>query len=464
MKQETITGKKRKFEPDLGLIIFKMMQKPPVNILAFCSLMLVTSCAFGQKTRTLNDVLQTGLKNNFDIRIERNVAQINANNNTFGNAGFYPTLEADGSAVGSVDNIHQKYSSGTEFQQNNVGGSNIQAGIELDWTVFNGFLMFANKRNLNMQDKIGMLNFRSQVEASTNQIISAYYNIVLQQQQVRVYKESMKISTLKLDIAKSKFDVGAGTRLDYLQSKVDLNTDSASLINQLALVKKAKKQLNYLIGEKDTSDYNVADTIILAPTLLLNGLQSLALQQNQTILSADARRQAYDAQIDIAKSGLYPTVVLSSRYNYGNDVVQAGPTLVNQYNGLNYFGTVRWNLIEGGTVRTAIKNAKVNEDIADIIYQDTVESINKQIGIRYEDYASNLNLVNLLKDNMKFATENLDMATESYRLGKVTLIDYRTAQLTYVNSVSSLVNAIYASKNSELSLMYLTGQISKEAQ
>jgi len=279
-----------------------------------------------------------------------------------------------------------------------------------------------------------------------------------------VYRESIKISTLKLDIAKTKFDIGSGKRLDYLQSKVDLNTDSASLINQLALVRKAKKTLNYLIGEKDTSDYNVADTILLAPTVLLNGLQSLALQQNETILAADARRQAYDAQIDIARSGLYPTLTLSSRYNYGNAVVQAGPTLLNQYNGLNYFGTVRWNLVEGGTVRTAIKNAHVNEDIADVIYQDSVESINKQIGISYENYVSNLNLVNLLKDNMKFATENLDNASESYKLGKISLVDYRTAQLTYVSSVSSLVNAVYSSKNSEVNLMYLSGQISKEAQ
>jgi len=441
------------------------MRKTPVTFIAFGSLMLIALWTSAQKTKTLNDVLQTGLKTNFDIRIERNSAQINTNNNTYGNAGFFPTLEVDGSAAGSVEHMHQVYGSGApEFQQNNVGGSNVLAGIELDWTVFNGFLMFANKRNLNMLDRIGMLNFKSQVEVSTNQIIDAYYNIVLQQQQVKVDEESIKISTLKLDIAKTKFDVGSGTRLDYLQSKVDLNTDSASLINQMALVRKAKKQLNYLIGEKDTSDYNVADTIILAPTVLLNGLQSLALQQNETILAADARRQSYDAQIDIARSGLYPSLILSSRYNYGNDVVQAGPTLLNQYNGLNYFGTVRWNLVEGGTVRTAIKNAKVSEDIADLIYQDSVESVNKQIGISYENYAANLNLVNLLKDNMKFATENLDMATESYRLGKISLVDYRTAQLTYVSSVSGLVNAVYASKNSEVNLMYLSGQIGKEAQ
>src|SRR6185437_650846 len=307
---------------------------------------IFASFAFGQNQKTLPEVLQTGLKNNFDIQIVRNVSQISANNNTLGNAGFFPTLEADGVGTESDQSIHQKYSTGGEVQKSGVNSLNISAGIQLDWTVFNGFLMFANKHNLNALDALGMLNFKYQVETSSAAIISAYYNIVRQAEQVKVYKESIKISTIKLDIAKTKFDIGSSSKLDYLQAKVDLNADSANLINQIASVKKAKKTLNYLMGEKDTSDYNVADTIILAPFIPLNGLQSIALQQNETILAADARRKAALAQIDIAKSFQYPTVTLSSRYNFSDNQTQAGFLLLNEANGLNYFATARWNLIE----------------------------------------------------------------------------------------------------------------------
>jgi len=436
-----------------------------VSFLSISLFMLFFSpVADGQKIKSLNEILQDGLKNNFDIQIVRNVSQISKNNNSFGNAGYFPTLEADGTGTESNQHINQQYSNGSDIQKTGVKTTNLTAGIELDWTVFNGFLMFAAKHNLNALDKIGMLNFRNQVEISSAAIISAYYNIVRQQEQVKVLKESIKISSIKLDIAKTKFDIGSASKLDYLQAEVDLNADSANYINQVASVKKAKKVLNYLIGEKDTSNYLVADSIILAPAISFNGLQSLALQQNEVILAADARREAALAQIDMAKSGQYPSLTLSSRYNFSDNQAQAGFILLNQANGLNYFGTVRWNLIEGGTVKLGIKNAHINEDIANLTYQDSIASINKQISTNYEDYLANINLVNLVKDNMKFAVENLDIATESYRIGKISLVDFRTAQLGYVNAVTSLENAIYSAKNSEITLMRLTGQIKKEVQ
>ena len=448
----------------MNLIIYRMRIRLALFVGMVGCMLLITSFSFGQKVKTLNDILQNGLKNNFDIQIVKNVAQMSKNNNTYGNAGYFPTLEADGVGTGSNQSIHQQFSSGSEIQKTGVATSNIAAGIELDWTVFNGFLMFAAKHNLSELDHVGMLNFKNQVEASSAGIISAYYNIVRQQEQVKVFKESIKISTIKLDIAKTKFEIGSSSKLDYLQAEVDLNADSANLVNQIASVRKAKKTLNYLIGEKDTSDYSVADTIVLSPVIPLNGLQSLALQQNEVILATDAKRKAASAQIDMAKSGLYPSLTLSSRYNFSDNKTQAGFILLNEANGLNYFGSVRWNLIEGGTVRLGIKNAELNQNIADLIYQDSIASIDKQISTNYEDYIANINLVNLVKDNMKFAIENLDISTESYRIGKISLVDFRTAQLGYVNAVTSLDNAIYSAKNSEINLMRLTGQINKEAQ
>jgi outer membrane protein len=207
----------------------------------------------------------------------------------------------------------------------------------------------------------------------------------------------------------------------------------------------------------------VADTIILNPVLPIGGLENLALQQNNQILSADAFRQALKAGIKEAKGALYPSLALSSRYNISNQEAQAGFILVNQTKGLNYSASARWNLFEGGTIRTNIANAKINSNLADINYQQTVQNINTQIENSYSDYITNIRIVNLVRDNMKFAVENLDIATERYKIGKINLIDYRTAQLGYVNAMTNLFNAIYNAKNSEIQLMRLTGQIGNEA-
>jgi outer membrane protein len=416
----------------------------------------------GQKKMSLDEALLTGLKNNFDIRILRNQAQISKNNNNYGTAGFLPTVEADGGINQSVQDFNQKFTTGLEVNKQGAKTTNLNAGVELDWTVFNGFQMFGTKDRLNALDKAGMLNFKNQVEQSSAAIISAYYDIVRQQQQLKVLTESISISLIKLEIAKTKFDIGSSSKLDYLQAKVDMNADSTNLLIQLSNLKKAKENLKYLIGSKDAEDFTTADTIVLTATMPLGGLQSLAMQQNNQILAADAQKQAFIGSIREARGGLYPSIALSSRYNFNNQEAQAGFILVNQTRGLNYSASARWNIFEGGTIKTNIANAKINADIADINYQQVVQSVNTQINSAYADYLTNLNLVNLVKDNMKFAVENLDIATERYKIGKINLIDYRTAQLGYVNAKTNLFNAIYNAKNSEIQLMRLSGQISKE--
>jgi outer membrane protein len=446
------------------MIIDKIIEKMKNITLTVVLSVLLAFGADAQRVLTLNEALQSGLKNNFDIRISRDQAQISKNNNNIGTAGFLPNLEVDGAVSKSVQNINQHYATGTEQIRNNAHTSTYAAGAELDWTIFNGFLMFGNKEQLAALNKAGMLNYRNQVELSSASIISVYYDIVRQQQLIKVLKESIKISVLKRDVAKTKFDIGSTAKMDYLQAKVDLNADTTNLLIQMATLKKAKENLKYLIGIKDTAGFAVADTIMLSPTNNLITLQSQALEQNNQILASDAQKDASKAVIKEAKSYLYPTVALNSRYNFTNTQAEAGFILVNQAAGLNYGATARWNIFEGGTIRTGIANAKINADIVELGYQQTVQNVNTQLATAYDDYVTNNNLVTVVKDNLKYAVENLDIASERYKIGKSNLIDYRTAQLSYVNAYTNLFSAIYNAKNSEIQLMRLSGQISKEAQ
>jgi outer membrane protein TolC len=268
----------------------------------------------------------------------------------------------------------------------------------------------------------------------------------------------------KLDIAKTKFEIGSSSKLDYLQSQVDLNADSTTLLKQVASLRKAKVALKYQMGMKDTSDFVVGDTIKLQPVINFVSLQSLALQQNNQILAINEQKNAALAGIKIAKSYSYPTIGLFSRYNFTNTQAEAGFILINQAAGLNYGASARWNLFEGGTIRTNIANAKIYAENVDLGYEQTVQIINTQLASSYADYIANNNLINLVRENLKFAIENLDISTESYKIGKINLIDYRAAQLGYVNAYTNLFTAIYNAKNSELNLMRLSGQISKEVQ
>lgn len=421
--------------------------------------------AQNQAELSLQQALQTGLQNNYDVRIYKDQGDIAHTNNTLGNAGALPSVETDATYTKSIQSVDQTFANGApEIRKSGASTTNLSAGIELDWTIFQGWRMHATKKALDNLDKVGMLNFRNQLEQTALNIINAYYAIVLQQQQVKVFQESIRISAIKLDIAKSKFEIGSASKLDYLQAKVDMNADSTNLLHSMAELAKAKEDLNNLMAVKERPAYKVADTIILMPPLPYADLQNQLNSNNVPILIAQQTQNVYDAYLQQSKSGIYPRLSASSRYAYGNQKAQAGFILENQTTGLSYWGSAYWTLFNGNIIHTQIQDAKITYDISRLAYDQVVQNQNTLLQKYFEDYTGNSNIVKVVTDNQAFAQENLDIANERYRIGKGSYIDYRTAQVTYINSRMSLVSAIYNTKVSEMQLMKLSGQINKVAQ
>ena len=67
-------------------------------------LLLIAIPVQGQDTLSVSDAVQIALENNFSIRIAKNNAEIANNNNTIGNAGFLPNVNANGSFTRRVQN------------------------------------------------------------------------------------------------------------------------------------------------------------------------------------------------------------------------------------------------------------------------------------------------------------------------------------------------------------------------
>lgn len=232
----------------------------------------------------------------------------------------------------------------------------------------------------------------------------------------------------------------------------------------MAELAKAKEDLNNLMAVKERPTYSVADTIVLMPTLAFGDLQNQLNSNNVPIQIALQNQEVYDAYVDQARSTMYPRLSASSRYAYGNQRAQAGFILDNQTTGLSYWGSAYWSLFNGNIVHTQVQAARINSDISHLAYNQVIQNQNTLLQKYFEDYTGNTNIVKVVTDNQIFAQENLDIAYERYRLGKGSYIDYRTAQVTYVNSRMSLVTAIYNTKVSEMQLMKLSGQISKVTQ
>ena len=91
-------------------------------------------------TYTLKSCLEQGLLNNYSLRIVRNEEQVSKNNATLGNAGYLPTLDLSAGYKGTIDNTETKArATGETTKDNGVFDQTLDAGINLNWTIFDGF-------------------------------------------------------------------------------------------------------------------------------------------------------------------------------------------------------------------------------------------------------------------------------------------------------------------------------------
>ncbi len=299
---------------------------------------IISSNTFSQKLLTIEDAIKTALVNNYSINIAKNEKDIADNNFSIGNAGFLPSLDADGSYTKTTNNTKQNYLNGTVVDRTGAKSTSYTAGIGLNWTIFDGLKMFANLDRLKELKNVGEVNLKSEVENNISKIISTYYDIVREQQVLEVLNQSIKISEERLKIAQDKKQLGSASKFDLLQAQVDLNEDKSSLLSEELKLRQAKILLNQLLGENVNTDYSVADTILINESLSLDELKPLTDEHNSDLIIARQNKNISDSELNLARADLFPIISLNAGYDFSKSTSEAGFVQSNKS-----FGFLLWS-------------------------------------------------------------------------------------------------------------------------
>ena len=189
---------------------------------------LSVSFAKAQQIRTLKDCLEEGLQNNYSLRIVHNEEQISKNNATLGNAGYLPTLDFSAGYTGNLDNIETKARATGEITKNTgVYDQTVNVGLNLNWTIFDGFNISTTYKQLKELERQGETNTRIAIEDFIAELTSEYYNYIQQKIRLANFRYAMSLSKERLRIAEASHLVGKFSGLDYQQAK-KLSASSAS--------------------------------------------------------------------------------------------------------------------------------------------------------------------------------------------------------------------------------------------
>ncbi|MEX2601556.1 MAG: TolC family protein, partial [Balneolaceae bacterium] len=196
---------------------------------------------------TLDQAIELGLENNHGIRISRNLAEISSNNLTLGNAGFLPEISASASRSESV--VNSRFETAASSGENRGAEStSTNAGVSLNWTLFDGFQMFIAHEQLGELEELGSMELRLQMEETVSLIITSYLSITRISGQLRVFEDAVAVSRERIEIAETKRDLGSGSEYELLQARNDLNADRAAVLRERNRLEDAKILLNEILG------------------------------------------------------------------------------------------------------------------------------------------------------------------------------------------------------------------------
>ena len=419
-----------------------------------------TVCA--QEVFTLKKCLEIALENNYKLKISRNAGEIASNNVTLANAGYLPTLSAAASYSGTLNNNRQENLAGEKTSTNGIHNQTYNVGLDLGWNIFQGFRVSTTYEKLKELQAVGELDTQLAIEKMIADITSEYYNYVRQKKRYTNFEYVLSLSRERLRITETQYQLGARSKLEVLQARVDFNSDSSNYVNQQQVTLSSATNLKFLMGSIEPLDSPILfDTlnIDINYDLVYDNLLEQTLNGNKSLLTALRSTNISELDLKITRSYSLPYLRFNSGYGYTQNRYGNSNTKVNENLGLNYGLTLGLNIFNGFNHQRNMKNAKLTVKNYGLRYQELENDIRASLFETYNAYQINLQLLSLERMNLAVARENYEIAMERYKLGALAGIELREAQKSLQDAEERMLLIEYQTKANEISLMQISGRL-----
>ncbi len=416
-----------------------------------------------QQIYTLQSCLEEGLENNYSLRIVRNEEQIGHNNATISNAGYLPTLDLSAGYNGSLDNTDSKLrNTGETLTEENTFDQTFNAGVNLNWTLFDGFGIQTNYKKLKEIEQQGETRTRIAIEDFIASLTAEYYNFVQQKIRLKNLLYAVSLSRERLRIVEARYNIGNFSRLDLQQARVDFNADQAQYIKQQELLHTSRIRLNELMAVGDMNGPVIVKDTLITPNISLRfeRLWNNTLRTNASLLNAEHNHRLAQLDLKAVQSRNYPYLKVNAGYGYTHNKYDMGTYTTRDNLGLNFGVTVGINLFNGNKRRES-RNAKIAIENAKLGQEELEQSLRADLMNLWQAYRNNIRLLNLERENLIAAKENHEIARERYMLGNLSGIEMREAQKSLLDAEERILSVEYDTKMCEISLLQISGGITR---
>ena len=415
---------------------------------------------FSQEILTKEDALKITLENNFGIQIANNNLEVAKNNSSIYNTRYLPTASLSSGANYRRDNQTITRQDGSATSIDGAITNSYNASVNLNYILFDGLGRKYNYQQLKETYNLSALQAKETIENTYLQLFTTYFQIARFSENKRNLEEALQISKTRLQRANYQYEYGQTTQLALLNAKVDVNNDSIALMNAKQLLSTAKRGLNLVLGIEKDLDYEVETQINFNSLLNFEDLQQKAFAQNTTLQQNQKNIAISDFNIKISKANYFPSLGLNTSYGWNKSENPATSFLAGATsNGLNAGLNLSWNLFDGGATKTRVSNAKIAMENQQIALEQQKLNVRNTLKNTWENYQNQLFILQAQEANVGTTKNNFERTQAQYQLGQVTSIEFRQAQINFINSKTAYNNAKFDAKLIEIQLLQLSGDL-----
>jgi len=405
------------------------------------------------------EAVDIALRNNLRIQVARSEQDIARINNTWGNAGKWPVVTAGISNTEALSNLNQKLSNGNEIIRNGVTNSILSANLSANWRLYSGMRVLATKERFEELERIGALQVRQEVARLSFDVLSAYFDIVRLNLQVRAIEAIIDLSRERERIAETRFAVGSAGKSDLLQARIDLNTQRVNLANIRQQVRVAKAGLNTLLLRMPDAPLEVADTAFAIAKVDIADYRAKAAKDNYPLLLAQRNRAVLLQDKRIINAQRLPVLSLGSVSSFNRNQATGGFFLTNQTLGPNVGLNLAIPIFNGNSVRTQLKVADARIRQQELQTEILRTEILRDLQVAYEAFSNAVAISEVERQNVELARENNLISTERFRKLQSNSIELRQAQLSLIEAQDRYINAAFRAKLASTTLQFIAGDV-----
>ncbi len=423
---------------------------------------------FTQEVLTKKEALAITLENNFGIKIANNNLEVAKNNSSIYNSGYLPTAAVTSGIDYRNNNQELVFKDRDTNEDNEIGGDGIitktySSSLGLNYTIFDGLGRKYNYQQLKETYNLTELQAKETIENTYLQLFTVYFQIARLSENTSNLEEALMISKRRLERAKYQYEYGQSTRLELLNAEVDINNDSISVINSKQQLSNAKRGLNVILGVEKEVNYQVETAVDFNKMMNFEDLQQKTLLNNSVLKQNEKNIAISEFNIKINEANYLPSLNFNASYGFNrteneNLINPFGARLITS-DGFNAGLNFTWNIFDGGATKTRVANAKIALENDQILLEQQKVTIHNNLKNTWENYKNQLFILKAQEKNVQTTQNNFDRTQERYKLGQVTSIEFRQAQINLINSKTAFNNAKFDAKLIELQLLQLSGDI-----